>query len=106
MLFPSEECQMVEAANGAGAMVMVMSRLHRYRLPRMMAIKEAVDRGEALDEWTTAYLERVLEDAQQVMSFIVDKHPEYHDLYGRVAGYYKQITDKALENAERFYGLA
>ena len=97
---------MVKTANGAGAMVMVMSRLHRYRLPRIMAIKDAVDRGEALDEWSTAYLERVLEDAQQVMSFIVEKHPEYHNLYGRVAGFYKEITDKALDNAKRAHGLA
>ena len=96
---------MLETANGTGAMVMVMSRLHRYRLPRIMAIKEALDRGETLDEWSTAYLKRVLEDARQVISFIIEKHPEYHNLYGRVASFYKQLTDKALENAKRSYGL-
>lgn len=95
---------MVEPLNGSGPLVMAVYRLHRFRLPRVMAMKDALDRGELLDEWSIMYLERVLEDAQEVIS-MVEKFPEYHDLYSRLAHFYRQVSDKALANAKQSEGM-
>ena len=91
---------MIVTEKGAGAITAVMNRLHKYRLPRIMEIKETLDRGDALDEWSAAYLTRVIGEAQHVTS-MVSKYPKYHALYGRLATFYRQITDQALENAKR-----
>ncbi len=34
------------------------------------------------------------------MKTLIDRHPEYQDLYTRAVRLYKEITDKALENAK------
>ena len=91
-----EEC-MSESEKDAGIMEVLIERFQQQRLPRALDLKEKVDRGEPLDEWDTAFLEEVLEDAEEA-KLLVDKHPEYQDLYARAVHLYKEITEKALEN--------
>ncbi len=96
---------MTGSEQDAGIMEVLLERFEKQRLPRALALKEKVDKGEPLDEWDTAYLEEVLEDAQQVKT-LIDRHPEYQDLYTRGVHLYKEITDKALENAKGSQGTA
>jgi len=81
----------------AGILAVLIERFEQQRLPRALDLKDKVDKGERLDEWDTAYLEEILEDAEEV-KLLVDKHPEYQDLYARAVHLYKEITQKALEN--------
>ena len=90
---------MTESEKDAGIMEVLLERFEKQRLPRALALKEKVDKGESLDEWDTTYLEEVLEDAHQVKT-LIDKHPEYQDLYTRAVHLYKEITEKALQNAK------
>ena len=90
---------MTESEKDAGIIEVLLERFEKQRLPRALALKEKVEKGEALDDWETAYLEEMLEDARQVKT-LIDKHPEYQELYTRAVHLYKEITDKALENAK------
>ena len=90
---------MTESSNDAGVLTVLMERLEKRRLPRALAIKEKVDRGERLEEWDTDYLKKIIADAQQALG-LIDKYPNYQDLYARVADLYEDITRKALENEE------
>ena len=74
-----------------------LARLETQRLPKAMALQEKVDRGEALDEWELAYLHEVFETAEQLKP-LVDRHPEYQELYCRMLELYREIIGKALEN--------
>jgi hypothetical protein len=94
---------MTESERDAGVIQVLLERFEKHRLPRALALKDKVDKGDLLDERDTRYLEGVLEDAQEVKS-LVHKHPEYRDLYMRAVQLYKEITEKALENAKGSQG--
>lgn len=90
---------MAESSKDAGIIQVLLERFERQRLPRLLELKEKVDKGEMLDEWDTTYLEEVFEDAREAKP-LVDQHPEIQDLYARAVHLYKEITEKALENAK------
>ncbi len=90
---------MPESEKDAAMIQVLLERFEKQRLPRALALKEKVDKGEPLDEWDTAYLEEVFEDSEQVKA-VVDEHPEYQDLYSRAVHLYNEITKKGLENAK------
>ncbi len=83
----------------AAVLQALIERFEKQRLPRALALKEKVDKGELLSEWDTAYLEEVFEDSERVKA-IVDEHPEYQELYARAVHLYNTITEKGLENAK------
>ena len=80
-----------------GVMAVLVQRLETKRLPRALALKEKVDRGEVLDDFDLGFLEEVFADARNIRPFL-DKHPEYQELAARMMNLYKEITDKALQN--------
>ena len=88
---------MTESNKETGLLTVLIERFEQQRLPRVLDLKAKVDTGEPLNDWDTAYLGEVLEDAEQV-KLLIDRHPEYQDLYARVAHLYNEITEKALEN--------
>ncbi len=90
---------MAETSHDIGVLTALMERLEKRRIPRALDIKEKVDRGDRLDEWDMNYLEKIIEDAQDALALIVD-HPEYQEVYARVADLYEDITSKALENEQ------
>lgn len=74
----------------------LLERLNE-RLPRMMALKARVDGGARVDDTDIAFLRDMLEDAQLGQSYIA-RHPELHDLGGRLVQLYQEIVGKATEN--------
>jgi hypothetical protein len=88
---------MADNTHDTGVLMSLVERLEKRRIPRALVIKTKVDRGDLLDEWDMEYMEKIIADAQDALSF-VDDHPEYQKLYARVADLYEDITRKALEN--------
>jgi hypothetical protein len=91
---------MTEQSEDAGVIDVLMQRLEKLRLPRALALKEKVDRGERLIDEDIAFLERVFADASRVKP-LLDKHPGYESLAVKVIQLYKSITEKALENEQQ-----
>lgn len=88
---------MAEHPEDAGVIQVLVERLEKQRLPRLLALKENVDKGEVLPDIDIEFLTQVLEDAQHIGPMVA-RNPEWQSLAGRMVSLYKEITDKALEN--------
>ncbi len=88
---------MSELDKDDGIAVVLLNRLTEERLPRALAIKEQVDRGEPLDESEIRFLDRVFEDAVANRSKW-EEHPELAEIISKMTALYHEITTKALEN--------
>lgn len=90
---------MAESSKNAGVILALVERFQKERLPRALALKEKVDKGELLNEFDIAFLEEVFQDAERIKP-LVDENPEWQALAARVVHLYKEITEKALENEQ------
>jgi hypothetical protein len=92
-----EEEGMSESSEDSGLITVLLERLEAQRLPRALALKDKVDRGECLNDFDLGFLNEVFADANNIRP-LVARHPEYQELVARMMHLYKQIMDKALEN--------
>ncbi|MGQ0591875.1 MAG: hypothetical protein ACT4QB_04285 [Gammaproteobacteria bacterium] len=88
---------MSESSEDVGLITVLLQRLETQRLPRALALKDKVDRGELLDDFDLGFLEEVFADTSSIRPFLA-QHPEYQDLAARMMHLYKEITEKALQN--------
>lgn len=85
--------------NDTAIIQVILDRFEKYRLPRIMEIKEKTDNGETLNEFEIAFLSEAIHDARSLLP-VMDRHPEYEPLLSRVIHYYKLVCDQAVANAE------
>lgn len=88
---------MAEVSKDTGIAMTIIERFETQRLPRALALKEQVDRGERLGDMDIAFLKMVFDDVQHINA-LVQKHPEWQPLAARAIGLYTEITEKALAN--------
>jgi len=81
-----------------GAFVALVAR-GKKRLARAERIKERVDAGERLTPTDIDFLEEVFRTSNENAA-LVERHPEWHEIYGKTVRLYKELMDKALENEE------
>ncbi len=75
----------------------LLDRFVNQRLPRVISIKEKVDRGDILNELDIQFLEEIFKSSNKVRE-LVDRHPEYETLAAKSISLYSELMDKALEN--------
>jgi hypothetical protein len=90
---------MTESQLEQGVLVALLDRFEKFRVPRLLDIKEKVDSGALLDDTDIAFLQEVLVGAEEAKPY-VDRHPDMQVLYTRALSLYQQITSKALENEQ------
>jgi len=90
---------MDQESKDEGVILALLQRFNTQRLPRLLSLKDKVDKGEVLNEHDIEYLSSVFSDAKITEPYLL-RHPEYNDLIARVIHLYKEIMDKALENEQ------
>ncbi|MGB5259948.1 MAG: hypothetical protein WBO34_05425 [Gammaproteobacteria bacterium] len=90
---------MADPSDDTGIIVALAKRLETQRLPRALALKEKVDRGEKLNDLDMAFLEEVNDDMQKVRS-LVDRNPDWQTIVEKMLQLYNEITAKALDNEQ------
>ena len=88
---------MTEQSKDEGVISVLMERFETQRLPRILEMKESVDKGELLSDRDLDFLQEVLADAKNAKS-LVDRNPKYQPLVGQIMSLYNAITKQALEN--------
>jgi hypothetical protein len=91
---------MTDSSKEAALIQVLVERLEKIRLPVALDLKEKVDRGEVLNDLDIGFLEEVLGDVGKIKP-LLDRHPEWHELAGRMASLYSDITTKALQNESK-----
>jgi hypothetical protein len=97
---------MTDPKSDEGTIQALLERLDKFRLPRALAIKAKVDGGELLADSDIQFLKMVFADASAIEHIVVERHPEYQELVGKLINLYDEITKKALENETQSGGGA
>jgi len=79
---------------------MMLERFTKQRLPRLLEMKERLDRGETLDDHDMEFLEMIEKDRLQTLS-VAKRHQELHEIAMKAINLYHEITSKALENQQK-----
>jgi hypothetical protein len=82
-----------------GVVTALLKRLEKKRLPRLLPLKEKVNRGEVLSDADLSFLTDASADARRIEP-LMDKEPQYQSLLVTLVGLYEDITCKALENEQ------
>ncbi|WP_347989889.1 hypothetical protein [Methylomonas sp. AM2-LC] len=88
---------MNQVSNDLGISIVILERLSIETIPKAKGIHDRLMEGELLDHWDRQLLDEFIKDAEQIIP-LVERHPEYQDLYTQVFHLYKLITDQALLN--------
>lgn len=83
--------------NDIGIIQAILECFEKHHLPRVVEIKEKLDRGDILNEFDIEYMSEAIHDNCGLMPYL-GRHPDYESLVSKVIHYYKSITDEALAN--------
>lgn len=86
-----------DASKDLGVAMVLLERFTQDTLPKALEIKARLDGGGQLDHWDIEFLGKLFERAEEVRP-LVDRHPEYQEVYAQAVHLCKQITDQALAN--------
>lgn len=90
---------MAEISKETGVIAVLAKRMVEERLPKALALKERVDRGELMNDLDLNFLEQVIEDANTVLPLAKD-NPKVMEIAGRMLQMYREITEKGLANEQ------
>ncbi|HHJ36677.1 MAG TPA: hypothetical protein ENJ87_13025 [Gammaproteobacteria bacterium] len=88
-----------------GIVQSLVLEFERHRLPRLLRLKDKVDRGEAINDVDFEFLCNEVKDASLTMHLIVS-YPELQDFCLEMAHLCKEICDEAVENEKKRSSLA
>ena len=80
----------------SGVAEALVERFEKWVLPYALDIKAKLDEGEKLDDHDIHFLESELKQVHQIKS-LVDRMPEYQNLYMRAISLYEEIAERAVE---------
>ena len=88
---------MEESEGELGTIYALIERFEKQRLPRLLELKNRVDKGGVLSEPDIQFMDQVMLDAQRSKR-LIDRHPEWQEFCAEVIHFYEEIAEKALEN--------
>ena len=91
---------MSESPQDLGLIEVLLEEFNTKQLPRARELKTKVDQGKTLNVYDMHCLDEVVATVRNVQP-LLERHPEHHDLVGRILSLYNEITAKALANEHK-----
>jgi hypothetical protein len=91
---------MKDPTRGLGTIMVLLERLNKDRLPRALALKERVDRGEKLTDRDRKFLKESSENIRRVTPLVAN-YPDYQPLLDKLTNLTTHIARKAQENDQQ-----
>lgn len=88
---------MPDPYHDAGVFAALIQRFERFRLPRVLQLKQKVDAGKTLSGTDLSYLRRSLDRTRYIVP-LVDRNPQYQQFASRAIHLYSQVVTQGLEN--------
>ncbi len=85
-------------------MSVLVERFERQHLSRALSLKHAVAAGERIGDHERAFLEAACREAMDSKQF-VDSFPQYQPLFLSTVHLYREISNRALENEKKAFGI-
>ena len=83
-----------------GVIFVLLDRFNKQRFPRAKELKKLVDAGEVLNEHDLSFIEEVFAEGRKIEQ-IVERNPEYRELYENAISLWNEILAKDLENQKK-----
>ncbi|MBE9560435.1 MAG: hypothetical protein IMF15_06570 [Proteobacteria bacterium] len=83
-----------------GIMQTLLLEFERHRLPRLLRLRDKVDRGEVLNEVDFEFLCKEIDDACITKHLIVS-YPELEEFCLHMGHMFKELCDRAVENEKK-----
>ena len=80
-----------------GTMTTILERFTKQTLPKVLEIKKRADCNEVLSNRDIDFLKLLPKRFNEIKP-LVDRNPEYQELYAQALHLYKNITEQALLN--------
>jgi len=80
---------MSDISKDAGVIAVLAKRMVEERLPKALAMKARVDKGEVLNDLDLRFLEQIVEDAPKLKP-LMDKDARVRDAAATMLGLYKE----------------
>lgn len=88
---------MTNAQRDACIVSAMLRQLNSQRLPKLLAMKERLNRGELVDPEEIRYIHDCVRETLWVRH-LCERHPDLRALCTRITSLYKEITERALHN--------
>jgi len=91
---------MAHILDDKGTLQVVLQDYQQHKLPRMLVIKDHVDKGRLLSDIDLRFLKDMYREIHEYQSFI-EEHKDYRVLYKDFVQIYCAIMDAALANEKQ-----
>ena len=80
-----------------GTILVLLEQFEKETLPRLLEIEQRVNSGELLTDTDLMFLEKDTEEGIEIKT-LVERNPEWQELYSKATDLHEKIVQKALEN--------
>ena len=88
---------MTDPTKDLGVITALLKKFSDETLPRALGLKKRVDAGERLEDWDIEFM-HLLGEGTVRMQPLIERCPDYQDVYARMVQLYTEIAERALDN--------